>query len=89
MVFKRQERFFFLIFISLSQFLFAARRSVVASCRIFPCGTWTLYFRHTNSSCSMADGMLVPQPGIEPTSPALQGGFLTAAHQQSPGQESF
>ena len=27
--------------------------------------------------CSMACGILVPQPGIEPKSPALQGGFLT------------
>ena len=28
-------------------------------------------------SCSMAGGMLVPRPGIEPTCPALEGGFLT------------
>ena len=28
-------------------------------------------------SCSVACGNLVPQPGIEPTSPASQGGFLT------------
>ena len=27
-------------------------------------------------SCSTALGILVPQPGMEPTSPALQGGFL-------------
>ena len=27
-------------------------------------------------SCPMACGILVPRPGIEPTSPALQGGFL-------------
>ena len=26
----------------------------------------------------MARGILVPQPGIEPVSPALEGGFLTA-----------
>ena len=25
----------------------------------------------------MACGILVPQPGIEPVTPALQGGFLT------------
>jgi len=35
--------------------------SVVAVCRL---------------SCSTACGILVPQPGIEPTSPTLQGGFL-------------
>ena len=28
-------------------------------------------------NCPTACGILVPQPGIEPTSPALQGGFLT------------
>ena len=28
-------------------------------------------------SCSVACGILVPGPGIEPTSPALEGGFLT------------
>ena len=28
---------------------------------------------------SMACGILVPRPGIEPVSPALQGGFLAAA----------
>ena len=28
-------------------------------------------------SCSEACGILVPQPGIEPKSPGLQGGFLT------------
>ena len=28
-------------------------------------------------SCPMACGILVPRPGIEPTSPALEGGFLT------------
>ena len=28
-------------------------------------------------SCSEAYGILLPQPGIEPASPALQGGFLT------------
>ena len=28
-------------------------------------------------SCSVARGSLVPQPGIEPASPALKGGFPT------------
>ena len=28
-------------------------------------------------NCPTACGILVPQPGIEPTSPTLQGGFLT------------
>ena len=28
-------------------------------------------------SCPAACGILVPRPGIEPVSPALEGGFLT------------
>ena len=28
-------------------------------------------------SCPSACGILVPQPGIEPASPALEGGFFT------------
>ena len=35
----------------------------------------------------MESGILVPLPGIEPTFPALQGGFLTTVHQRS--QEKF
>ena len=52
------------------------------------CGSWVhrldLWCRHMGTvvaaswlSCSSACGILVPQPGIEPVSPALQGGFLT------------
>ena len=32
---------------------------------------------HGLSSCPVACGILVPQPGIEPASPALEGRFLT------------
>ena len=35
-------------------------------------------------SCPAACGILAPQPGIKPTSPALQRGFLTTGHQGSP-----
>ena len=35
-------------------------------------------------SCPMACGILVPWPGITPTSPALQGGFLTPGPPGSP-----
>ena len=48
------------------------------------CGTRALQLRHASSvvvvhglSCPTACGILVPQPGIEPGSPALEGGFLT------------
>ena len=36
-------------------------------------------------SCPMADGILVPQPGLKPTSLALEGGFLTTG---PPGVDS-
>ena len=53
------------------------------------CETWTL--EHQGSvaapmwalvaapglSCSAANGILIPQPGIEPASPALESGVLT------------
>ena len=37
-------------------------------------------------SCLAACGILVPRPGIEPASPALEGGFLTAG---PPGKSPF
>ena len=62
-------------------------RSFVAVHKLSSCGTrtlelWCLDSRVCRlSSCglshSVACGILVPQPGIEPMSPALQGGFLT------------
>ena len=35
-------------------------------------------------SCPAAWGILVPRPGIEPVSLALEGGFLALDHQGSP-----
>ena len=41
-------------------------------------------------SCPMACGIYVPQPGIEPMSPALKGGFLTTgAPGNSPDDKNF
>ena len=34
-------------------------------------------------SWSLAWGILVPQPGFEPLSPALQGGFLTSSSEST------
>ena len=55
---------------------------VVVSSLISSCGTWGL--EHTGSvvalgafGCLMACGILVPQPGIKPVSPALEDVFLT------------
>ena len=48
------------------------------------CGMWALSLRCAGSvvvahrlSCPTACGILVPQPGIEPVSSALEGGFFT------------
>ena len=51
---------------------------------LFRCMTSLLVVR--GFSCSMAYGILVPQPGIEPTSPALQSEFLTT---RPPGKSLF
>ena len=62
-------------------------------CRIFPCraqalgcSVWAslyLWLRdpvvaERGLSCPVACGILVPQPGIQPGSPDLEGGFQTA-----------
>ena len=59
---------------------------IAASWKIFPCGTWILWSWHAVSgmqglqylwlSCSVACVILAAQPGIEPSSPALQGEFI-------------
>ena len=56
--------------------------SVIVACRCSSCGTRAS--EHVGPvvvvcglSCPVACGILVPQPGIEPTSPALEGRFLT------------
>ena len=36
-----------------------------------------IYLAAMGLSCGMQAGILDPQPGIEPTSPALEGGLLT------------
>ena len=53
------------------------------------CGLCSLW--HTGSlieahrlTCPTACGILVPRPGIEHVSPALEGGFFTTGHQGSP-----
>ena len=55
------------------------------------CGTQALSLRRENSvvvvrglSCPTACGILVPQPGIKPASPALEGRFLPLGYQGNP-----
>ena len=75
--------FNFYLFIWLRRALIAAHGIfVVAHGLLSSCGTWAL--EHAGSvvaahglSCPTLCGILVPRPGIEPASPALEGGFLT------------
>ena len=52
------------------------------ACGLSSCGSWAL--EHRLSSCGTLVSLLfgtwdLPEPGIEPVSPALAGGFLTTA----------
>ena len=51
-------------------------RSFIAVHGLYSCGAGSVVVAH-RLSCYTARGILVPGPGIEPVSPALQGGFLT------------
>ena len=74
---------------------------LVAACGVFvaahrllsSCGLKALSLRRVGSvvvvrrlSCPVAHGILVPQPGIEPTSPELEGGFFTTG---PPGKSQY
>ena len=48
------------------------------------CGAQTSVVVAHRLSCSVARGILVPWPGVEPTSLAFQGGFFTLSYQVSP-----
>ena len=80
---------FLKIFIYL--FYFWLHRVLVAACGLFiaargllfSCGTWVpecvgSVVAARGLSCPAACGILVPCPGIEPPSPALEGRFLTS-----------
>ena len=82
---------FVYLFIWLPRVLVVLHEVFIASCGIFHCGARTQLLWCEGSvvvacgpSCSIACGILVPQPGIKPESPALQGGFLTTGPQGSP-----
>ena len=67
--------FFFLIFVYL------AASSVSGGCRIFCCGTRASLYLCVDSvvatrglNCPVSCGILVPQPGIQPAFPVLEGG---------------
>ena len=64
--------------------MYVAASCLICGTRDLRCGTWGLLLRCAGPvvaarglSCPAAHGILVPRPGIEPASPALEGGFLT------------
>ena len=77
------KKIYLFIYFWLHQVLVVARRPFVAVCRLLSsCGAQapkragSVVVAH-GLSCPVACGILVPRPGIEPVSPALQDGFLT------------
>ena len=77
------------IFLAVSGFSCCAQALPAARGRLSSCGTWAP--EHAGSvvvacglSCSMACGISVPWPGIEPAFPTLEGGFLTTGPPGSP-----
>ena len=76
--------FFFLTFInsgasgfscSMQDLLFQLEDSLVMAHGLR--GSWASVVVAHRFSCSLVHGILFPQPGIEPSSPALSGRFLT------------
>ena len=71
-------------FFWLCQILVVAHWIFVASCELFCCSAWTLVVVH-RLSCPVTYGILVPRPGIEPASSAVQGRLLTTGPPGSSG----
>ena len=68
-------------FVFLKYLFIQLHQVLVAACGIFHCGTRApedagSVVAARRLSCPTACGILVPRPGIEPVSPALEGGFL-------------
>ena len=79
-----QSYFSFIYFLNIYLFIYLAVSGLRCSMQDLRCGVWDLSLRHAGSlvaarslSCPTACGILVPRPGIEPVSLALEGGFLT------------
>ena len=86
-----QSVYFSFLFFFLIYFIYLAASGLSCSTRDLHCNMRDLSLQHTGSSspragsvvvahglsCHAACGILVPRPGIEPESPALEGGFLT------------
>ena len=69
--------FILLLFIWLRRVLVVACVIFLVVCGLSSCGTWAPVVAACQLSFPVVCGILVPQPGIEPASPALEGRFLT------------
>ena len=92
--------FFLILFIWLHRVLVVARGIFAAACRLSrgagsrvrrlsSCGTRAPQLWCAGLVAPRHVGILVPQPGIEPVSPALEGGFLTTGPPGRSPNESF
>ena len=54
----------------------SARASLAATPRLADCAAWAPVVAVPRAHCSIARGILIPGPGIEPVSSALQGRFF-------------
>ena len=67
---------FFFPFNSLILFIYLGCAGSMLQTQALCCAVQTSLAVARGLSCPMACGILVPQPGIEPMSPALEGGFF-------------
>ena len=82
----------FFFYNTFKKYLFIYLAASALSCSTHLCCVmWDLSLWHVDSvvaasglSCSVAYGILVPWPGMEPVSLALEGGFLTTGPQGKP-----
>ena len=66
----------FLKFIRWLLWVIVMTQGIFLASRWIPCCSVAQELAVCWLSCSVACGILIPPPGIEPTSPALQGGCL-------------
>ena len=72
------------IALNLSLCFFWLRWVLVLAHELLPCGEQTLWLWQVGHRYPIACGILAPQPGVKPTSPAFQGRFLTTGPPEKP-----
>ena len=72
------------IALNLSLCFFWLRWVLVLAHELLPCGEQTLWLWQVGHRYPRACGILAPQPGVKPMSPAFQGRFLTTGPPEKP-----